>query len=119
MSSGEMVQINTPRLESTLTNPSDCRFTSRQHALPWISPAHSMEVKSFSQGEAESIFRRYLDDETVEKHRDALLEFAKHVERLPIAIVVGADMLTARARSRARGGPRVSARNASLAASRP
>jgi hypothetical protein len=52
-----------------------------------------MEVKSFSQGEAESIFRRYLDDETVEKHRDALLEFAKHVERLPIAIVVGADML--------------------------
>jgi len=67
--------------------------TSRRHALPWISPAHSMEVKSFSQGEAESIFRRYLDDETVEKHRDALLEFAKHVERLPIAIVVGADML--------------------------
>jgi hypothetical protein len=52
-----------------------------------------VEVKSFSQGEAESIFRRYLDDETVEKHRDALLEFAKHVERLPIAIVVGADML--------------------------
>src|SRR5208337_4774834 len=93
MSSGEMVQINTPRLESTLTNPSDCRFTSRQHALPWISPAHSMEVKSFSQGEAESIFRRYLDNETVEKHRDALLEFAKHVERLRIAIVVGADLL--------------------------
>src|SRR5208282_283162 len=57
MSSGEMVQINTPRLESTLTNPSDCRFTSRQHALAWISPAHSMEVKSFSQGEAEAIFR--------------------------------------------------------------
>jgi hypothetical protein len=42
-----------------------------------------MEVKSFSQGEAESIFRIYLDDETVEKHRDALLEFAKHVEHLP------------------------------------
>jgi hypothetical protein len=66
--------------------------TSRRHSLPWISPAHSMEVKSFSQGEAGSIFRRYLDDETVEKHRDALLEFAKHVERLPIAIVVGADI---------------------------
>jgi hypothetical protein len=49
--------------------------------------------ESFSQSEAESIFRRYLDDETVENHRDALLEFAKHVERLPIAIVVGADML--------------------------
>jgi hypothetical protein len=26
--------------------------TSRRHALPWISPAHSLEVKSFSQGEA-------------------------------------------------------------------
>jgi hypothetical protein len=52
-----------------------------------------MEVKSFSQGEAESIFRRYLDDETVEKHRDTLLEFAERVERLPIAVLVGADML--------------------------
>jgi hypothetical protein len=36
-------------------------------------------VKSFSQGEAESIFRRYLDDEIVEKHRDALLEFAERM----------------------------------------
>ena len=50
-------------------------------------------MKSFSRGEAESIFRIYLGDETVEKHRDALLEFAERVERLPIAIVVGADML--------------------------
>jgi tetratricopeptide (TPR) repeat protein len=73
--------------------PVSLLFTSRRHALPWVSPAHSMEVKSFSQGEAESIFRRYLDDETVQKHHDALLEFAKHVERLPIAIVVGADLL--------------------------
>jgi hypothetical protein len=36
---------------------------SRRHSLPWISPTRSMEVKSFSRGEAESIFRRYLDDE--------------------------------------------------------
>jgi hypothetical protein len=67
--------------------------TSRRHALPWISRAHSLEVKSFSHVEAESIFRLHLGDETVEKHRDALLEFAERVERLPIAIVVGADML--------------------------
>ena len=67
--------------------------TSRRRSLPWISRAHSLEVKSFSRGEAESIFRIYLGDETVEKHRDALLEFAERVERLPIAIVVGADML--------------------------
>src|SRR6202162_1896519 len=67
--------------------------TSRRRSLPWISRAHSLEVKRFSRGEAESIFRIYLGDETTEKHRDALLEFAERVERLPIAIVVGADML--------------------------
>jgi tetratricopeptide (TPR) repeat protein len=68
--------------------------TSHRHSLlPWISLINSLEVKSFSRGEAESIFRIYLKDETVEKHRDALLEFAERVERLPIAIVVGADML--------------------------
>jgi hypothetical protein len=67
--------------------------TSRRRSLPWISRAHSLEVKSFSRGEAESIFRIYLGDETVEKHRDALLEFAERVECLPIAIVVGADLL--------------------------
>jgi hypothetical protein len=62
-------------------------------SLPWISLTYSLEVKSFSRAEAESIFRRYLDDKTVGKHRDALLEFAERMERLPIAIVVGADML--------------------------
>src|ERR1700693_1866757 len=67
--------------------------TSRRPSLPWISLTHSLEVTSFSRGEAESIFRIYLGDETLEKHRDALLEFAQRVERLPIAIVVGADML--------------------------
>ena len=73
--------------------PASLLCTSRRRSLPWISRAHSLEVKSFSRGEAESIFRIYLGDETVEKHRDALLEFAERVERLPIAIVVGADML--------------------------
>ena len=62
-------------------------------SLPWVSLTNSLEVKSFSHGEAESIFRIYLGAETVEKHRDALLEFAERMERLPIAIVVGADML--------------------------
>jgi tetratricopeptide (TPR) repeat protein len=67
--------------------------TSRRRSLPWISLTHSLEVTSFSRGEAESIFRIYLGEETVRKHRDALLDFAERVERLPIAIVVGADML--------------------------
>jgi hypothetical protein len=67
--------------------------TSRRRSLPWISRSHSLNVKSFSHSEAESIFRIYLGDKAVERHRDALLEFAERVERLPIAIVVGADML--------------------------
>jgi hypothetical protein len=68
--------------------------TSRRRSLlPWISLTHSWEVKSFSDGEAESIFRIYLGEETLGKHRGALLEFAKRTERLPIAIVVGADLL--------------------------
>jgi len=73
--------------------PASLLCTSRRRSLPWISRAHSLEVKSFSRGEAESIFRIYLGDETTGKHRDALLDFAERVERLPIAIVVGADML--------------------------
>jgi hypothetical protein len=73
--------------------------TSRRRSLlPWISPAHSLEVKSFSRGEAEeSIFRIYLGEEILSKHGDALLEFAERVERLPIAVVVGADIAAARA----------------------
>jgi hypothetical protein len=79
--------------ELALGPPVSLLCTSRRRALPWISRAHSLEVKSFSRGEAESIFRIYLDVKTVEKHRDTLLEFAERVERLPIAVVVGADML--------------------------
>ena len=68
--------------------------TSRRRSLlPWISLTHSLEVKSFSCGEAKSIFRIYLGAETVETHRDGLFEFAERVERLPIAIVVSADLL--------------------------
>jgi tetratricopeptide (TPR) repeat protein len=73
--------------------PASLLCTSRRRSLPWISLTHSLEVKSFSRGEAEFIFRIYLGAETVEKHRDALLEFAERMERLPIAIVVGADLL--------------------------
>jgi hypothetical protein len=67
--------------------------TSRRRLLPRVSAAHSLEVKSFSRDEADSIFRIYLGEETSEKHRVPLLEFAERVERLPIAIVVGAEML--------------------------
>jgi hypothetical protein len=73
--------------------PASLLCTSRRHGLPWISRTHSLEVKSFSRGEVEWIFRIYLGEETLGKHRDVLLEFAKRVEHLPIAVVVGADML--------------------------
>ena len=80
--------------ELVLGPPVSLLCTSRRRSLlPWISLVNSLEVKSFSRDEAESIFRIYLGDETTEKHRDALLGFAKRVERLPIAVVVGADML--------------------------
>jgi NB-ARC domain/Domain of unknown function (DUF4062) len=67
--------------------------TSMQRSFPGVSVTHSLEVTSFSRAEAESVFRIYLKDQTVERHRDALLEFAERMERLPIAIVVGADLL--------------------------
>jgi NB-ARC domain len=73
--------------------PVSLLFTSRRRSLSWISRGHSPEVKSFSRGEAESLFRIYLGDETVEKHHGALVEFAERMVRLPIAIVVGADPL--------------------------
>jgi tetratricopeptide (TPR) repeat protein len=73
--------------------PASLLCTSRRRSLPWVSPTYSLEVKSFSRGEAESIFRIYLGAEIVEKHRDALLEFAERMQRLPIAIAVGADLL--------------------------
>src|ERR1700680_1694632 len=39
--------------------------TSRRRTLPWISRPHSLEVKSFSRDEAESIFQIYLGEETL------------------------------------------------------
>jgi hypothetical protein len=86
----------------------------RTPCCPWISLTNSLEVTSFSRGEAGSIFQISLGAETVEKHRDAMLEFAERMERLPIAIVVGADLLrreldsipnAARHRRTVRAGP--------------
>jgi tetratricopeptide (TPR) repeat protein len=67
--------------------------TSRRRSLPWVATAYSLEVKGFSRDEAERIFGLYLGEETLGKFRDVLLEFAEKVERLPIALVIGADLL--------------------------
>ena len=67
--------------------------TSRLQSLPWIPPKSSSEVKSFSQQEVEALFSDYLGAETAANHKKALLAFADSVDRLPIAIAVGADLL--------------------------
>jgi hypothetical protein len=68
--------------------------TSRQRSFPWIEPSRRMEVKSFVDEEAESVFRIYLGEETTARHRDSLLSLAARVERLPIAVAVAAEMLS-------------------------
>ncbi len=73
--------------------PASVLFTSRQRRWRWIQPAHALEVVSFSPEEAESVFRGYLQAETVDQHREALLELAGRVGRLPIAVVAAADLL--------------------------
>jgi len=67
--------------------------TSRQRYLPWIARNSTREVRSFSREEAETIFRIYLGEETAERHRTSLRDFAERVGRLPIAVVVAAAVL--------------------------
>lgn len=67
--------------------------TSRQRIWRWVGTNWIKEVKSFSRDESESIFRLFLGEETLAAHRDALMRFAERVEWLPIAVVVGADLL--------------------------
>jgi tetratricopeptide (TPR) repeat protein len=75
------------------SSPVSVLCTSRRHSLPWVAAAYALEVKSFSRDEAERIFGLYLGEETLGQYRDVLLDFAEKVERLPIALVVGADLL--------------------------
>src|SRR5271157_680110 len=71
--------------------------TSRQQSLPWISAGHSSEVVSFSNEECQSLFHASLDKDfgaaEITQHRETLLGFAARVERLPIAVAVGASLL--------------------------
>src|SRR5271166_6600486 len=77
--------------------PCSVLHTSRQQALPWISPGHSSAVVSFSDEECEALFHATLDGDfsrdEVTRNREALLGFARRVERLPIAVAVGANLL--------------------------
>ena len=77
--------------------PCSVLHTSQQQSLPWISATHTSEVVSFSDDDCESLFHASLDDdfgtEEVTRQRDTLLGFAARVERLPIAVAVGASLL--------------------------
>lgn len=68
-------------------------FTSRQRTLPWVTPPRTLEVTSFVEQEAESLFQIYLGAELTKTHREALMDLAARVEQLPIAVAVAAEML--------------------------
>jgi REP element-mobilizing transposase RayT len=73
--------------------PASVLFTSRRPSLPGLIEKQVATVESFTPQEAEEVFRNYLQPETVARHREALLDFAERVERLPIAVTVGADLM--------------------------
>jgi tetratricopeptide (TPR) repeat protein len=73
--------------------PVSVLFTSRLKQLPWLWAKDACEVGSLTLEETEAIFREYLGAETFNRHRESLLQFAGRMERLPIAVSVGAELL--------------------------
>ena len=73
--------------------PVSILFTSRRATLPRLHAEDVIHVDAFSPEEAEEVFKNYLGARTIEQYREPLLEFAKRVERLPIAVTVGAEFL--------------------------
>jgi hypothetical protein len=73
--------------------PCSVLFTSRRSDWSWVAADAVEELESFSEAEAESIFALHLGSAAAAQHREALLSFARRVERLPIAVVVAADLL--------------------------
>ena len=85
-------------------------YTSRRRSLPWLAARRCVELESFTEAETEELFHAALDPvfgaEAVTRHMPALLAFAQQVERLPIAVAVGASLLRQRsARPLHRGAP--------------
>lgn len=79
-------------------------YTSRLQSLPWLSPSESLEVKRFSDADALNLFCLYLNnifqESQVKAYSDLLLDFAKRVEYLPIAMTVAAVILRQKPGSR-------------------
>ncbi|PYP93749.1 MAG: hypothetical protein DMG65_00130 [Candidatus Angelobacter sp. Gp1-AA117] len=74
--------------------PVSILYTSRRMGLPKVHADDVLHVDAFNPEEAEEVFKKYLGTATTERHREALLEFANRVERLPIAITVGTELLS-------------------------
>lgn len=68
--------------------------TSRQRSFPWVQRPRTMEIKAFTEEEAEILFRIWLGDETVDSLQEDLRGLANRLERLPIAVAVAAEMLS-------------------------
>jgi tetratricopeptide (TPR) repeat protein len=79
-------------------------YTSRLQSLPGVSPKSTAKVGSFTKAECTELFHAFLDltfsAEEVTKYGDALQGFATKVDRLPIAVAVGATLLQGKAASR-------------------
>jgi len=73
--------------------PVSILITSRRPALLELSPSRTITLDGFTHDEADAIFRTYLGPQLAERHTKALHEFVERVDRLPIAVVVGADLL--------------------------
>lgn len=82
------------RIRDLVPDPSvSVLITSRRPNLPFVAANRRLPLDAFLPEEVEEVFRRYLGEETLERHRGALMDFAGKVERLPIAVIVGAQLL--------------------------
>ncbi len=82
------------KLQDLLPDPSvSLLFTSRRPSLPFVQRGRNLPLDAFRENEVEEVFLRHLGDETLRHHRQALMDFAQRVERLPIAVVVAAQLL--------------------------
>lgn len=84
--------------------PCSVLYTSRQATLPWVPASQSVQLLSFSEAEALELFHTGLaltfSEEELTRSSAALLDFARKVDLLPLAVAVAAGLLRAKAASR-------------------
>ncbi len=72
-------------------------YTSRMQSLPGVAAKQMFKVEKFTDAECLCLFHARLDEnfgrQEVERYCEALLDFARRVEMLPIAVAVGASLL--------------------------